>query len=47
MLLVQVEKSLRDIQGPALALVERLKPHGSFQGAFADFFTLMFLLVLL
>ncbi|BFG14545.1 hypothetical protein CerSpe_008190 [Prunus speciosa] len=29
-----VEKSLRDIQGPALALVERLKPHGSFQESF-------------
>ncbi|BBG92843.1 ARM repeat superfamily protein [Prunus dulcis] len=26
-----VEKSLRDIQGPALALVERLKPHGIFE----------------
>ncbi|PQM35785.1 protein MOR1 isoform X2 [Prunus yedoensis var. nudiflora] len=29
-----VEKSLRDIQGPALALVERLKPQGSFQESF-------------
>ncbi|XP_050154632.1 protein MOR1-like isoform X4 [Malus sylvestris] len=29
-----VEKILRDIHGPTLALVERLRPHGSFQESF-------------
>lgn len=31
---VQVTKNLKDLHGPALTLVlERLKPHGTFQGA--------------
>jgi cytoskeleton-associated protein 5 len=32
---VQIEKILKDMHGPALALVvERLKPYGAFQGGF-------------
>lgn len=34
---MQVEKLVKDIHGPALALVlERLKPYGAFQGTIVD-----------
>jgi hypothetical protein len=35
-LFVQIEKILKDLHGPALALVlERLKPYGAIQGGFS------------
>lgn len=39
----QVEKILKDIQGPALALVlERLKPSESLQGVYIDCLALLY-----
>ena len=38
LLFVQIEKILKDLHGPALALVlERLKPYGAIQGGFSGY----------
>lgn len=45
---IQVEKIVKDIHGPALALVlERFRPNGVFQGKLVGHFPLWFLFFLI
>lgn len=44
--LFQVEKIVKDIHGPALALVlERLKPYSAFQGKLVWYLALLYLIL--